>query len=258
MKNIFLTIFIILSFTNLKAETELEYSAYLGGLQVANILYSAELIEDDWKIKTTITASGLVDVFVSFIFFAESNGKYINKNLISDSYNFSYEIKNKNKSRVAEINYKKGLPVSVNAEPPYRDEDIPTKEFLKKYGKGASDPNSAFVVSNKFNNPCLENSKSFDGVRSYQILMSEKSKKSKLNINNQEYETIICRGSFNAIVGYNESDFLETASEDNAITYWYTFFEKEKMWIPIKFTIDTPLGALVIKAREINDNSNEG
>ena len=103
-----------------------------------------------------------------------------------------------------------------------------------------------------------ENSKSFDGVRSYQILMSEKSKKSKLNINNQEYETIICRGSFNAIVGYNESDFLETASEDNAITYWYTFFEKEKMWIPIKFTIDTPLGALVIKAREINDNSNEG
>ena len=123
---------------------------------------------------------------------------------------------------------------------------------MKKYGKGASDPNSAFVVSNKFNNPCLENSKSFDGVRSYQILMSEKSKKSKLNINNQEYETIICRGSFNAIVGYNESDFLETASEDNAITYWYTFFEKEKMWIPIKFTIDTPLGALVIKAREIN------
>jgi hypothetical protein len=88
--------------------------------------------------------------------------------------------------------------------------------------------------------------------------MSEKSKKSKLNINNKEYEAIICRGSFNAIVGYNESDFLETASEDNAITYWYTFFEKEKMWIPIKFTIDTPLGALVIKAREINDNSNEG
>ena len=29
------------------------------------------------------------------------------------------------------------------------------------------------------------------------------------------------------------------------------------MWIPIKFTIDTPLGALVIKAREINDNSND-
>ena len=93
MKKIFLSIFIILSFTNLKAETELEYSAYLGGLQVANILYSAELNEDDWKIKTTITASGLVDVFVSFIFFAESNGKYINKSLISDSYNFSYEIK---------------------------------------------------------------------------------------------------------------------------------------------------------------------
>ena len=37
-----------------------------------------------------------------------------------------------------------------------------------------------------------------------------------------------------------------------------SLFEKEKMWIPIKFTIDTPLGALVIKAKEINDNSNEG
>ena len=224
MKKIILSVLIVLSFTNLKAETELKYSAYLGGLQVANILYSAELNQDDWKIKTTITASGLVDVFVSFIFFAESNGKYINKNLISDSYNFSYEIKNKNKSRVAEINYIDGLPISVTAKPPYRDEDIPTEEFLKKYGKNASDPNSAFVVSNKFTNPCLENSKSFDGVRSYEILMSKKSKNSKLTIDKKEYETIICRGSFNAIVGYNDSDFLETASEDNAITYWYSFF----------------------------------
>ena len=254
MKKIILSVLIVLSFTNLKAETELKYSAYLGGLQVANILYSAELNQDDWKIKTTITASGLVDVFVSFIFFAESNGKYINKNLISDSYNFSYEIKNKNKSRVAEINYIDGLPISVTAKPPYRDEDIPTEEFLKKYGKNASDPNSAFVVSNKFTNPCLENSKSFDGVRSYEILMSKKSKNSKLTIDKKEYETIICRGSFNAIVGYNDSDFLETASEDNAITYWYSFFEKEKMWIPVKFIIDTPLGALVIRAKEIKDN----
>ena len=255
MKKIILSVLIVLSFTNLKAETELKYSAYLGGLQVANILYSAELNQDDWKIKTTITASGLVDVFVSFIFFAESNGKYINKNLISDSYNFSYEIKNKNKSRVAEINYIDGLPISVTAKPPYRDEDIPTEEFLKKYGKNASDPNSAFIVSNKFTNPCLENSKSFDGVRSYEILMSKKSKNSKLTIDKKEYETIICRGSFNAIVGYNDSDFLETASEDNAITYWYSFFEKEKMWIPVKFTIDTPLGALVIRAKEIKDNN---
>ena len=75
-----------------------------------------------------------------------------------------------------------------------------------------------------------------------------------MRIGKKEYETIICRGSFNAIVGYNDSDFLETASEDNAITYWYSFFEKEKMWIPVKFTIDTPLGALVIRAKEIKDN----
>jgi len=253
MKKIILSVLIIFNFTNLKAETELKYSAYLGGLQVASILYSAELNEDDWKIKTTITAAGLVDVFVSFIFFAESNGKYINKNLISESYNFSYEIKNKNKSRVAKINYIDGLPVSLTADPPYKGEDIPTEEFLKKYGENASDPNSVFVVSNKFTNPCLENSKSFDGVRSYEIKMSKKSKISKLKIDNKEYKTVVCRGAFNAIVGYNNSDFLETASEENAITYWYSFFEKEKMWIPIKFTIDTPIGALVIKAKEIKN-----
>ena len=44
MKKIILSVLIILNFSsNLKAETELEYSAYLGGFQVANILYSAEL-----------------------------------------------------------------------------------------------------------------------------------------------------------------------------------------------------------------------
>ena len=251
MKKIILLLLLIFQFTNLKANTELEYSAYLGGFQVANIFYSTGLENDKWKIKTTITASGLVDVFVSFTFSAESSGKYINDRLITDTYNFSYEIKNKNKSRFAEILYKDGIPISVTANPKYKGEDIPTPDFLKKYGEKSSDPNSAFVVSNKLANPCLENSRSFDGIRSYEILMSKKSKKSKLTIGDLDYDTTICRGSFNAIVGYNESNFLETASKENAITYWYSFFEKEKMWVPIKFTIDTPLGALVIKAKEI-------
>ena len=139
-----------------------KYSAYLGGLQVANIFYSTGLENDKWEIKTTITASGLVDVFVSFTFSAKSSGKYINDRLITDAYNFSYEIKNKNKSRFAEILYKDGIPISVTANPKYKGEDIPTPDFLKKYGEKSSDPNSAFVVSNKLANPCLENSRSFD------------------------------------------------------------------------------------------------
>ena len=56
MKKIIVSVLIIFNFTSLKAETELKYSAYLGGLRVANILYSAELNQDDWKIKTTIKA----------------------------------------------------------------------------------------------------------------------------------------------------------------------------------------------------------
>ena len=90
MKKIILSVLIILNFSSLKAETELKYSAYLGGFQVANILYSAELNQDDWKIKTTITASGLVDVFVSFVlcfcllWFLLYRPKWVNLNHLID------------------------------------------------------------------------------------------------------------------------------------------------------------------------------
>ena len=83
MIKIILLLLVIFQFTNLKANTEVKYSAYLGGLQVANIFYSTGLENDKWEIKTTITASGLVDVFVSFTFSAESSGKYINDRSVS-------------------------------------------------------------------------------------------------------------------------------------------------------------------------------
>ena len=73
-------------------------------------------------------------------------------------------------------------------------------------------------------------------------------------IRENKYEIILCKGSFNPIVGYEESDFLETASEKNSIAYWYKYFDKEKMWVPLKFTIDTPIGALVVKANKITNN----
>ena len=58
--------------------------------------------------------------------------------------------------------------------------------------------------------------------------MNKKSKKRKITIDEIEHDVIICSGSFNPIVGYEESDFLETAGEMNSIKYWYKLFEKEK------------------------------
>ena len=249
---------ILLLVTNpmpIKAENIISYSANLGGLKIAEIIYTVDLKENNWNIKTDIQAAGLVDKFVSFNFKAESKGWLEDGRLKPEKYNFYYEIKNKNKSREAIIKYNDGIPVNVQANPPYRDNDILSKDELFKYGSNSSDPNSAFVVSGSYENPCLENSRSFDGVRSYEIRMSKRTKKGKLMINETEYETSLCRGSFNPIVGYEESDFLETASERNSISYWYKYFEKEKMWVPLKFTIDTPIGALVVKANKITNNN---
>ena len=239
---------------NAKAKSTISYSANLGGLRVAEVIYSVDLREDSWNIKTEIQAAGLVDKFVSFIFNSESKGFSDQGILKPELYNFSYEIKNKNKSRNAEIKYENGLPISIKAEPPYLNNDILSKEDLAKYGLNSSDPNSAFVVTGIYKNPCTENSKSFDGVRSYQIKMNKKSKKRKITIDEIEYDVILCAGSFNPIVGYEESDFLETAGEMNSIKYWYKLFEKEKMWVPLKFSIDTPIGVLVVKANKIITN----
>ena len=238
-----------------KAENIISYSANLGGLKIAEIIYSIDLQENNWNIKTDIKASGLVDKFVSFTFKAESKGLLDDGKLKPEIYNFYYEIKNKNKSREASIKYDDGIPISLKANPPYRGSDILSKDDLFKYGSNSSDPNSAFVVSGIYKNPCLESSRSFDGVRSYEIKMSERTKKGKLIINENKYEIILCKGSFNPIVGYEESDFLETASEKNSIAYWYKYFDKEKMWVPLKFTIDTPIGALVVKANKITNNN---
>ena len=254
---LFIVLLLITSPLLTKAENIISYSANLGGLKIAEIIYSVDLQENNWNIKTNIQAAGLVDKFVSFTFKAESNGWLEDDRLKTEKYNFYYEIKNKNKSREAIIKYSDGIPINVQANPPYRNDDILSKDDLFKYGSNSSDPNSAFVVSGSYENPCLENSKSFDGVRSYEIKMSKRTKKGKLTINKIDYETILCRGSFNPIAGYEESDFLETASEKNSISYWYKYFEKEKMWVPLKFTIDTPIGALVVKANKITNNNTD-
>jgi hypothetical protein len=57
---------------NAKAKSTISYSANLGGLRVAEVIYSVDLREDSWNIKTEIQAAGLVDKFVSFIFNSES------------------------------------------------------------------------------------------------------------------------------------------------------------------------------------------
>jgi hypothetical protein len=238
----------------LKAQNTISYSANLGGLRIAELTYSVNLKKEKWNIKTEILAAGIVDTFVSFVFSSESKGILINNQIQPELYTFSYEIKNKNKSRNARIKYREGIPVELESDPKYNDSDTLSMDELKKYGTNSRDPNSAFVVSGTLKNPCLENSKSFDGVRSYEIKMSKKNKKTKLIIDEIEYETFICMGSFNPIIGYEDSDFLETASERNSIRYWYSYFEKEKVWIPIKFIISTPLGALVVKANKIISN----
>ena len=57
-----------------KAENIISYSANLGGLKIAEIIYSIDLQENNWNIKTDIKASVLVDKFVSFTFKEESKG----------------------------------------------------------------------------------------------------------------------------------------------------------------------------------------
>ena len=250
-------IILIVSGGNIKAENKISYSANIGGLRIAEIVFTVNLEENNWQIKTEMQAAGLVDKFVSFVFNAESSGLLQEGRLKPEIYNFSYVIKNKNKSRSAIINYKDGIPVSIKADPAYRDNDILSKDELFKYGSDSSDPNSAFVVTGSYLNPCLENSKSFDGVRSYEIKMNKKNKKRKITIDEVEYDVVLCAGSFNPIVGYEESDFLESAAETNSIKYWYKFFEKEKMWVPLRFSIDTPIGALVVKANKIINSQGE-
>ena len=68
---------ILLLVTNpmpIKAENIISYSANLGGLKIAEIIYTVDLKENNWNIKTDIQAAGLVDKFVSFNFKAESKG----------------------------------------------------------------------------------------------------------------------------------------------------------------------------------------
>ena len=75
-----------------KAENIISYSANLGGLKIAEIIYSIDLQENNWNIKTDIKASGLVDKFVSFTFKAESRGLLDDGKLKPEIYNFYYGI----------------------------------------------------------------------------------------------------------------------------------------------------------------------
>ena len=68
---------ILLLVTNpmpIKAENIISYSANLGGLKIAEIIYTVDLKENNWNIKTDIQAAGLVDKYVRLNYKAESKG----------------------------------------------------------------------------------------------------------------------------------------------------------------------------------------
>ena len=236
------------------AEKSIDYYVNLGGIQIANVNFFINSDKNNWLMESKVEAAGIVDVFVKFTALTKSSGELINNLLVPDQYSFSYQTGN-GSSRKGEIKYEEGVPIELNTEPEYNESEKPTKEFMKRYGKGSNDPYSALLIPGHFEDPCSFTAHGFDGLRSFKTVYVRPAKKENIKINNINYSTQKCIGYFDPIIGYRESDFLEEVSKPGAVRYWFNFFEEENLWIPIKVIIDTPLGGFVLKAKSINDKT---
>ena len=250
LKYFLIFFFLSLTYPSL-AETKIDYYVNLGGIKIADAQFIINTNEDNWSLETKVEAAGIVDVFVKFISTTSSKGIINNSKIINDVYEFSY-FTGRGSSRKGKIIYENGLPIKLFAEPNYSSDEKPSLEFIKKYGEMSSDPYSALLVNGSYSDPCKYTAKGFDGLRSFKTIFVRQAKQDQIEIGDTTFVVSKCVGYFEPIVGYKESDFLDSISKPGSVRYWFRFIESLNLWVPIKVIIDTPLGGFVLKAKSIS------
>jgi hypothetical protein len=186
---------------------DLAYDLYVGGIPLGKVAMSARFQGNDYKAISSLQTSGVVNAFWQAKIETASSGSTRGSKLQPSLYD-SFSQNRSVQRQHATLTFGPDGPISITADPPYKDSKYPVSEDQRK---GTLDPLSAAVyltggIAATDGKPCDATAPVFDGRRRYNVV-SNFLKNTGVHMDNGLYTgpAMLCQIHYNEIAGYQQS-----------------------------------------------------
>jgi hypothetical protein len=224
----------------------LHYKVYIGGFHVVDLDIAMDLAPGDYKVEARLKTIGMIGSMFPWTMKAHSNGRFDADKVVPAAA--GQRSTWNGKPRFIEMRFDKGLPVVEEIKPlPNSDDRDPVPESVRK---GALDLTSAILsLLTRMENgkPCMGKIPVFDGRRRFDLVAvadgPDRLRANRYSPYDGPAET--CIVSMDPIAGFKKSDHGGWNDGDRKAHVWTASPFAGMPPVPVRITVDTPLGALI-------------
>jgi Protein of unknown function (DUF3108) len=225
---------------------ETAYSVSLAGLPIAKAHFKTQVIGDRFSITGAFESSGIIRFFKRITAQVAVEGKLSGTSWQPLSYDMAYRSGKKKRSYRASFSRNKLMSAAVIPEPNRPKSWIP----LPQLPQSARDPLTGLIVPSS-TTPCAGDLPIFDGETLMQLDLASKSVR-PFSTRGFSGQASVCSVKFTPRGGYKRgrSDF-EYLRNSNAMEIWFIRIDTWRIYAPVRVSIPTKYGTLVVSATKV-------
>ncbi|CAH1659322.1 conserved hypothetical protein [Chelatococcus asaccharovorans] len=240
------------------ASIEANYDISLLGLKIGIAAIKADVVKDQYKLDVWSQLTGLAGIITGGKGAATSTGSISGDRILPAT--FAVTTANSEKSITVRMALAGGSVQAVEIKPPIepRPDRIPVTEQNKR---GVVDPLSALLMPASSGNTsnaaaCDRNIPVFDGATRFDVKLSY-AREETVRSATYSGPVAVCRARYLPISGHRADRTATKFMENNKdMEAWLMPVGEDRVFIPYRISVRTPLGTTVIEATRVNVNGN--
>lgn len=239
------------------ADIRADYTVYVGGLIFAEGSMKATLNGDGYLLENELGAAGLPRRFWEAKWTMTSEGHIADDRVHPSRFSFTATEKSETKRRL--IVYDADGTPELTFDPPLppdeHDETPPLSERRKTL-----DPVSAFLLPVMgAGNPCDRTLPVFDGKRRYDLQLTYDGEDTVTTRDNgYSGEAVRCKVRVMPRAGMQRAKLVTSLRQRNDTLIWLAPVRDEKLYIPVRVQLRTPIGAAILDVVKLQRDAKGG
>tara|TARA_R110000824_G_scaffold118960_2_gene271403 strand:+ start:14381 stop:15217 length:837 start_codon:yes stop_codon:yes gene_type:complete len=229
-----------------------DFTIYVGGALFVEGDFSAQILDDDYALRTNMKTAGIAERFYPAQYKLLSEGLMHEEHV--EPQRFVSDTKAKKNARVLRLTYDGERMPLLSAIPPYDKDEL--EEVKPALTRNTQDPVSAFLIPvSDTANPCARTLPIFDGRRRYNLTLAYQEKKTlKLEGSQKPVDAIVCTIRYEAIAPpAKKRRFTNMLKRNDAIKIWLAPFGNGRVYMPVRFELPTPIGSAVMMLKNLEE-----
>ena len=224
----------------------LHYKVYIGGFHVVDLDIAMDLAPRDYKVEARLKTIGMIGSMFPWTMKAHSNGRFDGGSVVPAAA--GQRSTWKGSPRFIEMRFVKDLPVIEEIKPlPASDDRDAVPDAVRK---GALDLTSAvlsLLTRMEKRKPCAGTVPVFDGRRRFDLVATGDGPDTLRANRYSPYEgpADTCIVRMEPIAGFKKTDHGGWNDNDRKAMVWTASPFDGMPPVPVRITVDTPLGALI-------------